>query len=290
MNIKAQTVKELRQRTDAGIMECKQALIETNGDLEKAIIQMRKLGQAKADKTSSRPTAEGVVAIARSNNKLTMIEVNSETDFAARSNFFRSFVKLVVHKLLSSNVTKISEVLQLKLADNESLDVARKNLIAKLGENVTLRRIASIQNNQLGGYVHSGRIGVIVSIKSKNYKLDLAKDVAMHIAASNPLVISQQQVPNYLIEREKEVLIAQALQTGKDPRVIDKIISGKIRKFLDKHSLLGQAFIKNPKQTINELLKQHDATVIKFFRFSVGEGIETNETDFANDVIDRLKK
>ena len=290
MNIKAQTVKELRQRTDAGIMECKQALIETNGDLEKAIIQMRKLGQAKADKTSSRPTAEGVVAIARSNNKLTMIEVNSETDFAARSNFFRSFVKLVVHKLLSSNVTKISEVLQLKLADNESLDVARKNLIAKLGENVTLRRIASIQNNQLGGYVHSGRIGVIVSIKSKNYKLDLAKDVAMHIAASNPLVISQQQVPNYLIEREKEVLIAQALQTGKDPRVIDKIISGKIRKFLDRHSLLGQAFIKNPKQTINELLKQHDATVIKFFRFSVGEGIETNETDFANDVIDRLKK
>lgn len=286
MTVTAQMVKELRQRTGAGMMECKKALAATDGDIEKAIKEMRKSGQAKADKKASRLAAEGIIAIAKSDDKLTMIEVNSETDFVARDSYFKKFADEAVNRILNSEATTVDEALQLKLATGESMDMARKNLIAKIGENINLRRIASIQGDQLGEYNHGGRIGVIVTIKSGDDPL--AKDIAMHIAASTPLVISQQQFPDHLVEKEKEIFTAQARQSGKPDHIIEKMITGRIHKFLDEHSLLGQPFVKNPEQTVGALLKQKNAEVINFVRFSVGEGIEKNEVDFAREVMSQL--
>lgn len=286
MTVTAQMVKELRQRTGAGMMECKKALTETDGNIEKAIEQMRKSGQAKADKKASRIAAEGIIAIAKSTNKLAMIEVNSETDFVARDSHFTKFADAAVNAVLNSHATTVDEALQLTLATGESVDVARKNLIAKIGENINVRRIATIQGNQFGDYNHGGRIGVIVAIKSGDALL--AKDIAMHIAASSPLVISQQQVPTQVVEKEKEIFTAQARKSGKPDHIIEKMISGRIHKFLDEQSLLGQAFVKNPEQTVGALLKDKDAEVINFVRFAVGEGIEKNEVDFAKEVMSQL--
>lgn len=272
MFITAQMVKELRKQTGAGIIECKKALTATNGHIGKAIVGVRKLGQAKAYKKSSRLAAEGKIAIARSDNKITMIEINSETDFVARDNHFKKFTYELVNRILNSDVKTVDEALQLSLANGESIDVLRQKIISRTGENITLRRIATIKGRILGEYNHGGRIGSIVAIESGDDVL--AKNIAMHIAALNPLVISKQQIPNRLIEKEKEIFTAQASRSGKPDHIIKKIVTGRIQKFLDEQSLLGQFFIKNNEQTVGALLKQKNAEVISFKRFSLGEDIE----------------
>ena len=282
MIVNAKMVKEIRQRTNAGIMECKNALISTNGNIEKAIEKMRKLGQAKADKKSFRLAMEGVISIGKSNNKLTMIEVNSETDFVARDIYFKKFVQDITYRILNSDVLTVDKALQLKLDNGDSIDTARKNLIAIVGENINLRRIVSIKGNQIGFYNHNGRIGVLISMKSKDH--ELIKDIAMHIAASNPSVIFQHQFPKELIEKEKEIFTTQAQKDNKPKHIIEKIINGRIRKFLNEQSLVGQIFIKNSDYTIGEILKQKDAEVLSFIRFALGEGIEKHEVEFSKEV------
>lgn len=272
MFVTAQMVKELRKQTGAGIIECKKALTATNGHIEKAVADIRKLGQAKAYKKSSRLAVEGEIAIARSDNKITMIEINSETDFVARDDSFKKFTHELVQRILDSNVTTVDEALQLSLANGESIDISRQKMIARTGENITLRRIASIKGEILGEYNHKGRIGSIVAVRYGDNIL--AKNIAMHIAALNPLVISKKQIPNHLIEKEKEIFTAQASRSGKPDHIIKKIVTGRIQKFLDEQSLLGQFFIKNNEQTVGDLLKKKNAEVVNFKRFSLGEDIE----------------
>ena len=278
--ISAQLVKELRERTGAGMMECKKALTQTDGDIEKAVEEMRKSGAAKADKKASRVAAEGV-------NKAVIVEINSETDFVARDENFKKFADAVVTAVANSNAKTLEEVLALTLASGESIEEARKSLIAKIGENINVRRIDALEGETVGVYSHGGRIGVIVAMNGGNE--DLAKDVAMHIAASNPIVVSQDQVPEDIVAKEKEIFIAQARESGKPDEIIEKMITGRIRKFLDEQSLVGQPFVKNPDQKVSDLLKANNATVTGFIRFGVGEGIEKEETDFAAEVMSQVQ-
>ncbi len=287
MTISAQLVKELRERTGAGMMECKKALTQTGGDIEKAIEEMRKSGQAKADKKASRIAAEGVVVMAKSANKAVIIEINSETDFVARDENFKGFADKVVNAVAASNANTLEEVLALRLTNGETIEDTRKALIAKIGENINVRRVDNLEGETLGVYSHGGRIGVILAMKGGNE--ELAKDVAMHIAASNPLVVSQNQVPADLVEKEKEIFIAQARESGKPDDIIEKMITGRIRKFLDEQSLVGQPFVKNPDQKVEQLLKANNAIVTEFIRFGVGEGIEKEETNFAAEVMSQVQ-
>ena len=243
--ISAQLVKELRERTSAGMMECKKALIQTDGDIEKAVEEMRKSGAAKADKKASRVAAEGVVVMAQSANKAVIVEINSETDFVARDENFKKFADEVVIAVANSAANSLEDVLTLSLATGVTVEEARKTLITKIGENINVRRVNMLEGETLGVYSHGGRIGVIVAMKGGNE--ELAKDIAMHIAA------------------------------------------GRIRKFLDEQSLVGQAFVKNPDQKIEQLLKANDATVTGFVRFGVGEGIEKEVTDFAAEVMSQVQ-
>lgn len=285
--ISAQLVKELRERTGAGMMECKKALTQTDGDIEKAVEEMRKSGAAKADKKASRVAAEGVIVMSQSANKAVIVEINSETDFVARDENFKKFANDVVAAVANSNAKTLEEVLALTLASGESIEEARKNLIAKIGENINVRRIDALEGETVGVYSHGGRIGVIVAMNGGNE--ELAKDVAMHIAASNPIVVSQDQVPEDIVAKEKEIFIAQARESGKPDEIIEKMITGRIRKFLDEQSLVGQPFVKNPDQKVSDLLKASNATVTGFIRFGVGEGIEKEETDFAAEVMSQVQ-
>lgn len=284
--ISAQLVKELRERTGAGMMECKKALTQTNGDIEKAVEEMRKSGAAKADKKASRVAAEGVIVMSQSANKAVIVEINSETDFVARDENFKKFSDAVVAAVANSDVKTLEEVLALTLASGESIEEARKNLIAKIGENINVRRVDALEGETVGVYSHGGRIGVIVAMNGGNEAL--AKDVAMHIATSNPIVVSQDQVPEDIVAKEKEIFIAQARESGKPDDIIEKMITGRIRKFLDEQSLVGQPFVKNPDQKVSDLLKASNATVTGFIRFGVGEGIEKEETDFAAEVMSQV--
>ncbi|WP_119329331.1 translation elongation factor Ts [Cysteiniphilum halobium] len=285
--ISAQLVKELRERTGAGMMECKKALTQTDGDIEKAVEEMRKSGAAKADKKASRVAAEGVIVMSQSANKAVIVEINSETDFVARDENFKKFADAVVTAVASSNANTLEEVLALTLASGESIEEARKNLIAKIGENINVRRVNALQGETVGIYSHGGRIGVIVAMNGGDETL--AKDVAMHIAASNPIVVSQDQVPEDIVAKEKEIFIAQARESGKPDDIIEKMITGRIRKFLDEQSLVGQPFVKNPDQKVSDLLKANNASVTGFIRFGVGEGIEKEETDFAAEVMSQVQ-
>ncbi|WP_192484638.1 MULTISPECIES: translation elongation factor Ts [Cysteiniphilum] len=285
--ISAQLVKELRERTGAGMMECKKALTQTGGDIEKAVEEMRKSGAAKADKKASRVAAEGVIVMSQSANKAVIVEINSETDFVARDENFKKFADEVVAAVANSNAKTLEEVLALTLANGQSVEEARKSLIAKIGENINVRRIDALEGETVGVYSHGGRIGVIVAMNGGNE--DLAKDVAMHIAASNPIVVSQDQVPEEIVAKEKEIFVAQARESGKPDEIIEKMITGRIRKFLDEQSLVGQPFVKNPDQKVSDLLKANNATVTGFIRFGVGEGIEKEETDFAAEVMSQVQ-
>jgi elongation factor Ts len=291
MSITAAMVKELRERTSSGMMECKKALVESNGDMELAIENMRKAGLAKADKKSGRIAAEGLmgIKISADSKAVAMVDVNCETDFVAKSEDFIAFVNNITMALLNSDVASDEGLLEMPLTDNSSVDEVRRGLISKLGENITVRRFQKF-NTENGGtacYLHGSKIGVIVELAKND--TELGKDIAMHIAASKPAYVSEDQVPSEIIDKEKEIFRAQSAESGKPADIIEKMISGQIRKFLAEVTLLGQPFIKDDKMTIAKLVSSKDNSVIRFARFEVGEGIEKKEENFAEEVMAQVR-
>ena len=289
--ISAGLVMKLRKRTGAGMMECKKFLIATNGDIEVAITEMRKAGQAKADKKADRVAAEGSIVTARSSDERScvMIEINSETDFVARDENFTDFANNVAEAALNSTVNDIAALSNLTLPSGITVEQARQELVAKIGENIKLRRIErmSIEGGVVGYYLHSSRIGVMVVLKNGDEAL--AKDIAMHIAASKPMVVNRDQVSAEAIENEREIFTAQAKESGKPQEIIDKMIEGRINKFIDEVSLLGQPYVKDPNTKVGQLLKEKNAEVISFVRYEVGEGIEKKEDNFVEEVMAQVR-
>ncbi|MCW8904623.1 MULTISPECIES: translation elongation factor Ts [Sedimenticola] len=293
MAITASLVKELRERTGSGMMECKKALVETNGDIDAAIENMRKSGQAKAAKKAGRTAADGLIVIQMTddNKKGVMVEVNCETDFVAKDENFTSFANAVAQRALASEVATVEELLNAPLHDGEetTVNTAREALIVKIGENMNVRRFERFEsaNGRLASYSHGSRIGVVVDIEGGDD--DLAKDIAMHVAASNPTCVSEEQVPADLVEKEREIFKVQALESGKPENIVDKIVDGRVRKYLSEITLLGQAFIKDPDTTVEKLLAGVGATVNGFKRFEVGEGIEKKQENFADEVMAQVR-
>lgn len=291
MAITAALVKELRERTGAGMMECKKALVETNGDIETAIDNMRKSGAAKAEKKAGRIAAEGViVATANDDNKLAaIVEVNCETDFVARDEGFVAFANRVAEAALEHKLTDVETLNNTKLDSGESVESERTALIAKIGENISVRRVQLVAAEQgaLSSYIHGGRIGVVVALKDGNP--DLAKDIAMHVAASNPQFIRAEDISQQVYDREKEIFTAQALESGKPAEIVEKMIEGRMKKFAAEVSLLGQDFVKDPSISVGKLLSNANADVTSMIRFEVGEGIEKKQEDFAAEVMAQVK-
>ncbi len=279
--ITASAVKELRERTGLGMMECKKALVEANGDIDLAIENMRKAGSMKAAKKAGRTAAEGLVMtkIVEDGSYGVMVEVNSETDFAARDENFSNFVKVVLDKVFTSKETNIEALMAGGLEDQ------RLALVQKIGENISVRRAVVVggAGQTVGSYVHSNnKIGVLVALNGGHQ--DLAKDVAMHVAATNPLVANPEDVPAEVLAKESEIYTAQAAESGKPADIVEKMVSGRLRKYIEEVSLTEQAFIKDPDIKISKLLKQGNAAVVAFVRFMVGEGIEREVVDFAAEV------
>lgn len=288
MAITAALVKELRERTGSGMMECKKALVESNGDIEQAIEAMRKSGLAKADKKSDRVAAEGIIAIESTadDKQAVMLEVNSETDFVAKADDFIDFVNQVAKVVLTEKPADVDALMALPLvAGGESIDTVRQSLIAKIGENIQVRRFAmmSVEDGVIGYYRHGDRIGTMVSVSGGD--MALAKDVAMHVAASRPQAISGADLPAELLDKERDIVATQAKDSGKPEAIIEKMVEGRMKKFVNEISLLGQAFVKDPDLTVEKLLKQSDATVNEFSFYEVGEGIEKKEDNFAEEVM-----
>ena len=286
MAITAALVKELRERTGAGMMECKKALVETNGDIEAAIEMMRKSGQAKAAKKAGRTAAEGVVVIRHGDGRAAIVEVNCETDFVAKDENFSAFANAVAERTLDGDASSIEELAASPLHDGEATTVneAREALIAKLGENMNVRRFERIQTGAgaLYSYRHGVRIAVVVEIAGGD--ATLGKDLAMHIAAANPLCVSSDEVPQDTLDKERDIFKAQALESGKPENIVEKMIEGRLRKFLGEITLLGQPFVKDPDMSVEKLLKQKGAKVLQFRRLEVGEGIEKKQENFAEEV------
>ncbi len=287
MAITAGLVKELRDRTGAGMMECKKALVEQDGDLEAAIEHMRKSGLAKADKKSGRVAAEGVIVIdvSEDGKKAAMVEVNSETDFVSKGDDFNNFASSVAKSVLEGAPADIDALMGLTLhGSDESVNDARQALVAKIGENIQLRRfVACSTENRFGVYLHGVRIGVLVELKGGDDAL--ARDIAMHIAASRPVCVNEKEVPQELLAKEKDIFVAQAKESGKPDNIIEKMIEGRLRKYLAEITLVGQAFIKDPDTTIGKLLESKGAEVISFHCLEVGEGIEKKNENFADEVM-----
>ena len=289
MQITASMVKELRERTGAGMMDCKKALQETAGDIEAAIEAMRKSGVAKAAKKAGRIAAEGtiVVAAAADDSRALVLEVNCETDFVARDENFQGFAHSLAEALLEQGDETPEAYAATSLNGGaQAAEDARQELVTKLGENISVRRHARVQQSSggaLGIYVHGIRIGVVVDLSVDN--ADLAKDLAMHIAAASPLCVAEQDVPADVLAKERDIQLAQAAQSGKPDAIVEKMVSGRMRKFLQENTLLGQAFVKDPDVTIAALLKKHNAVVNDFVRYEVGEGLEKKEDNFAAEVM-----
>jgi len=274
----ASMVKELRERTGLGMMECKKALVEAGGDIDKAIDDLRKSSGMKAAKKAGRIAAEGIVAIkvADDNSYGVMVEVNSETDFVARDDGFLGFVNQVVEKAFSEKQTDVSALAA-------SMEDTRQALVQKIGENINVRRVELIEAPVVGAYVHSNnRIAVLVSLTDGD--AEVAKDVAMHVAAVNPQVVKPEDMPEEVVAKEKEIFVAQARESGKPEEIIEKMISGRINKFLSESSLVNQPFVKDPEIKVGKLVKDAGGDVQSFTRFEVGEGIEKEEVDFAAEV------
>lgn len=287
--ISASQVKELRERTGAGMMECKNALTKCAGDMEKAIEELRKSGAAKAGKKAGRIAAEGAIGITDAGKQAVMVEVNSETDFVARDANFTGFVSSIVGAILDSNIQDVAEFANHKLSTGKTVEETRAELVAKVGENVQIRRIvvSSSAAATTGTYLHGNRIGVIVELDVDNK--DLARDIAMHIAANRPLVISPESVPQDIVAKEKEIYLAQAATSGKPQEIIEKMVVGRLKKYLDEVSLTGQPFVKDPDVTVGSLLNKHRAKVLAFYRFEVGEGIEKVTEDFRESVLSQAQ-
>jgi len=288
MQITASMVKELRERTGSGMMECKKALQETDGNIDVAIENMRKSGLAKADKKAGRIAAEGrvVIDISEDGKSAAVVEVNCETDFVSGGDEFLSFVKAVAKTALDNKPADIAELAELTLAgSDESIEEVRKKMVAKIGENIQLRRFELLDSDDatFGSYLHGTRMGVLVEMQ--NGSDELIKDIAMHIAASNPICVSEAEVPAETLEKEKEILRAQALESGKPADIVEKMLTGRVRKYLAEITLLGQSFVKDPDKTVDTLLSDAGATVVRFVRYEVGEGIEKKQEDFAAEVM-----
>jgi elongation factor Ts len=290
MTITAEAVKTLRERTGAGMMECKKALVETNGDLDAAAEMMRKAGLAKADKKAGRVAAEGTVvtALSKDGRSAVIVEANCETDFVARQDDFQQFAAAVAEAALSAGVDNLEAALALPLADGVTVEETRRNMISRIGENITVRRVARLTAPTLiGGYIHGIRIGVLVGLEGGD--ATLAHDLAMHVAASNPQYATPDQVPADQLDKEREILSAQAAQEGKPAEIIAKMVEGRIRKYLAEICLVGQPFVKDPDTTVEKLLKAAGARVTGFIRFEVGEGIEKKQENFADEVAAQVK-
>ncbi|HDL7971319.1 TPA: elongation factor Ts [Yersinia enterocolitica] len=275
--ITAALVKELRERTAAGMMECKKALVEANGDIELAIDNMRKSGQAKAAKKAGRIAAEGIIlAKVSADGKFGVIlELNCETDFVAKDAGFKAFGEEVINAALADKITDI-DVLKAKFEEQ------RANLVAKIGENINIRRVAALESDVLGTYLHGARIGVMVAATGADE--ELVKHIAMHIAASKPEYVKPEDVPAEVVAREHQIQLDIAIESGKPREIAEKMVEGRMRKFTGEVSLTGQNFVMDPSKTVGDLLKENNADVVNFIRFEVGEGIEKVETDFAAEV------
>jgi len=289
MSISASMVKELRDRTGAGMMECKKALVETGGDTDAAIELLRKSGQAKADKKAARIAADGRVIVATDGPKAVIVEVNSETDFVAKDENFIAFAESVAATALGSQDDEVGDLMAQSGADGKVLEAARTELISKVGENISVRRFARIQAaDHLGNYTHGARIGAVVSLSGGD--ADLARDIAMHVAASKPTCIDEAGVPRDTLETERRIFTEQARDSGKPPEIIEKMVTGRILKFLKEITLLGQPFVKDPDISVGKLLDASGAAVTEFLRYEVGEGIEKKEENFAEEVMAQIKQ
>jgi elongation factor Ts len=287
MNITADMVKQLRERTGAGMMECKKALVETSGDLDRAAELMRKTGLAKADKKAARVAAEGTVAAERQGLRAALVEVNCETDFVARSDEFLAFARTLAQAALGLSADTV-EALLASTNGAGSFEEQRRALIAKIGENISVRRFAQLAApGALGAYIHGGRIGSLVALKGGDEAL--ARDLAMHVAAVNPAFIDASEVPAAVLDKEREILTDQTKGEKKPPEIIAKMVEGRLRKYLAEITLVGQPFVKDPEITVGELLKKAGATVVKFVRFEVGAGIEKKQDDFVGEVMAQVK-
>jgi elongation factor Ts len=294
MAITASQVKELRERTGAGMMECKKALVEANGDVDAAIEQMRKSGQAKAATKASRVAAEGLIALSfnQDGTQAAMVEVNCETDFVSKDENFTSFAKAVAERVLAGGANNdVAALMALPLHEGEETTVnqAREALISKLGENMNVRRFSLFQANtgKLFSYLHGTKIGVVLELEGGEG--DLGRDLAMHIAATNPICLSADQMPQDLLEKEREIVTAQAKESGKPDEIVAKMVDGRMRKFLAENTLLGQAFVKDPDVTVEKLLSSKNAQMVQYQRFEVGEGIEKKQENFAQEVMAQAK-
>lgn len=289
--ISASLVKELRERTGAGMMECKKALEVSKGDLEGAIDELRKSGRTKADKKAGRVAAEGAIVILEEGSSAIMLEVNSETDFVARDTNFTAFVNAVAKTALKAKEEDVTRLSALPLVGSEpkTVEEMRLELVAKVGENVQLRRAKFIdaKSGTVGCYLHGNRIGVVVEIDADNK--EVARDVAMHVAATKPLVIAPENVSAELVAKEKEIYMAQAATSGKPAEIVEKMVVGRLKKYLDEVSLVGQPFVKDPDVSVGALLNKNRAKVISFSRFEVGEGIEKVVEDFRETVMSQVK-
>ena len=286
MAVTAALVKELRERTGAGMLDCKKALVETDGDIELAIENMRKSGQAKAAKKAGRIAAEGVILTKVEGNQATMLELNCETDFVARDDSFLKFGNQVIDAAAQNNINDIDALMDVEV-DGGKISEVREALVAKIGENISPRRVINVEGDNLGAYVHGGRIGVIAILEGGDE--ELAKDVAMHVAAASPQFVKPENVPAEVVEKEKEIQIEIAMQSGKPAEIAEKMVAGRMKKFTGEVSLTGQPFVKDPSMSVAELLKSKGADVINFIRFEVGEGIEKKSEDFAAEVAAQME-
>ena len=285
MSIAASQVKELREMSGVGMMECKKALVETEGDLEKALDLLRANSSLKAEKKASRVAADGEGKVAETSSYISMVEINSETDFAAKDSQFKEFTNSVASYLGESQVDSIEEL-------NAQFDSKRQTLIQSIGENIQLRRLKTLQvpiNGSIGTYIHSdGRLAALVAIDTDNQ--DLAKDLAMHVSATNPSCLNSADLDPEVLDRERAIFLAQAQESGKDAAIMDKMVEGKVKRFLSEVTLVSQAFVKNPDLSIQQLLDENNASIVDFVRFKVGEGIEVEIKDFAAEVAEQLNQ
>jgi len=282
MAITAAMVKELRERTAAGMMDCKKALVAAEGDMELAIENMRKSGAVKAAKKAGRIAAEGVIKTKIGNGVAILVEVNSETDFVAKDASFLAFADQVANVALAGEFTTAEALLAAEFEAGQTVEEARANLIAKIGENINVRRVLVVKGENLAEYVHSGTIGVVTSLKGGD--AELAKKIAMHVAAAKPEFVKPEDVPASVVEKEKAIQIDIAVNSGKPQEIAEKMVVGRMKKFTGEVSLTGQAFIMEPSKTVGQLLKEEGADVETFIRIEVGEGIEKAEDDFAAEV------
>ena len=282
MSISASQVKELREMTGVGMMECKKALVETDGDLEKALDLLRSNSALKAEKKASRVAADGMLVIHQDQGSVLAVEINTETDFAAKDEKFQVFCNNIKDHLAKNAINNVEEL-------NEVFASEREALVQAIGENIQIRRMVKISDgDSIGTYLHTdGKLAAIVSIDSNDD--ELAKDLAMHVAASNPNCVTADQVDQELIARERAIFEAQAAESGKDPSIMEKMIEGKLKRFLSEITLVSQPFVKNPDQTVQALLSEKSADVLSMSRIKVGEGIEVDKKDFAAEVAEQLQ-